>query len=326
MQRSIVLVIVLALAAAAGAQVYVETFSYPDGPTIPGWTAAAGTWAISNGRLVASGSGWRYINKDGITAKDCVMDGEFFLVTSTLQFGGLTGRHPGGTSTTNLVMCKIQNNSSPGPVTAFNRCYIYEQPGGSVYQDVPLPRPTTVFCRMILLDARAWMLVDADQNGTFEMTVGPYPLTSVLGTGLVGMNSYGPCEMDNFKFYNAVLVDATGNPAPQPGASLKFALRGRIGAAYQAASSLGRSGISIGSGRSIPLAVDSLFFLTLSRAAPTIFANYVGFLDINGDGTLQVNLPKASALVGVTFYTAFITFDPSGILQVSNDHQVAIVP
>ena len=326
MRYATLVLVTLLLGTALGAQVLVETFTYPNGPTIPGWTGGPGSWSINNGRLTATGSGWRYITRDGLKAKDCVMDGEFFLIGSALQFGGLTARHPGGSTTTNLVMCKIQNNSSPGPVTAFNRGYVYEQPGGSVYTDVPLPRPTSCFCRMVILDTNAWMLVDADQDGIFEMTVGPRPLTSVLQAGLVGMNSYGACEMDNFKYYNAVIFDDPASPKPQPGASLKFVLRGKAGAGYQAASSFGRAGIPVGSGWSIPLTADPLFFLTVSGAVPALFSNYASFLDINGDGSVKVHLPGVPALVGITIFTAFVTYDPSGILEISNDHQVTILP
>jgi hypothetical protein len=315
----------LLLASSLSAQFFTETFSYPSGPTVPGWTAASGTWEIKNGRLAATGSGWRYINKDGFSAKDCVLDGEFFLVTSSLQFGGLTVRHPGGNSTSSLVMCKIQNNSSPGPATAFNRCYIYEQPGSSVYMDVPLPRPTSVYCRMIMLDQNAWMLVDADKDGLFEMTVGPKVVNSIHSPGLVGMNSYGPCEMDNFKFYNAVITGDAGNPKPQPGNTLQFNLRGAPSTAYQAASSLGRSGIPVGSGRVVPLDADPLFFLSASGAVPQLFGNYAYVLDPTGNGFVRVGLPQIPALVGVTFFTAFVTYDASGITGISNDHQVTIV-
>jgi hypothetical protein len=325
--KNLAILLLLVLAATSlSAQVFVETFSYPNGPSVPGWTAASGTWAINNGRLYGSGSGWRYINKNGLTAKDCVMDGEYFLIGSATQFGGLTARHPGGSSTTNLVMCKVQNNSTPGPKTALNRCYIYEQPGGSVYKDIPNPRPTSAFARMIILDTNAWMLVDANKDGIFEMMVGPRALTSVHGSGLCGMNSYGACEMDNFKFYNAVILGASANPMPQPGASLKFDLRGTAALGYQAASSFGRAGIPIGGGKAVPLSGDPLFFLTVTNAIPVLFANYAGYLNTNGDGSVKVNLPNAPALVGITIFTAFVTFDRNGIQEISNDHQVTIVP
>lgn len=325
MQLRSTLVILILLGSSLSAQILVEPFNYPNGPNIPGWTTVNGSWSINNGRLSATGSGWRYINRTGLTAKDCVMDAEFFLITSATQFGGLTARHPGGSSTTNLVMCKIQNNSTPGPKTALNRCYIYEQPGGSVFKDIPNPRPTSAFCRMIILDKDTWMLIDADKDGIFEMTVGPKVLTSVFTSGLAGMNSYGPCEMDNFKFYNAVIINDPGNPTPRPGVALQFNLRGQPSFGYQAASSLGRTGIPIGSGRMIPLDADPLFFLSVSGAVPTLFANYSYVLDPGGNGFVKVVLPNIPALVGITIFTAFITFDSTGINGVSNDHQVTIV-
>jgi len=326
MKRPFALVVVLVgLSAAAPAQFFTETFSYPDGKTVPGWTTATGTWEIAAGRLRAPGAGWWYINKDGFKAVDSVLDGEFFLVTSSLQFGGLTSRHPGGTSATNLAMCKIQNNSTPGPATAFNRCYIYEQPGGAVFLDVPNPRPTSAFCRMITLDQNVWMLVDADKDGLFEMTVGPRVLVTVHGAGLVGMNCYGPCEMDNFKYYNVVLTADAGNPKPQPGSALQLNLRGGPSDRYQAASSFGRAGIPVGGGMSVPLAADALFFLSVSGALPSVFGNYSNLLDTGGNGFVKLVIANIPALVGVTVFTSFVTIDASGINGVSNEHAVTIV-
>lgn len=318
--------LLILLGTALSAQFFTETFSYPNGTTIPGWATVNGTWQITNGRLTATGSGWRYINKSGTLTKDCVLDGEFFLIGSAIQFGGLTARHPGGTSTSSLVMCKIQNNSTPGPVTAFTRCYIYEQPGTSLYQDVPVPRPVSAYCRMIVADNSVWMLTDADKDGVFEMSTGPFTVATVTHAGLAGMNSYGACEMDNFKYYNAVVINDAANPKPQPGSALRFNLRGIPSSSYQAASSFGRSGIPIGGGVQIPLSADPLFFLSASNVLPAVFSNYAGLLDPSGSGSVGVKLPQAAALVGISIFTAIVTYDRFGINGVSNDHLVIIVP
>src|SRR5690606_14751586 len=71
----------LFLVAPLAAQQYVDDFSYPNGPGVPGWTQQRGNWQIQNGRMsVTSGATWAYITKDGLMAQDCVLDGEFFFV------------------------------------------------------------------------------------------------------------------------------------------------------------------------------------------------------------------------------------------------------
>src|SRR5690606_4088752 len=112
-----------------------DDFNYPNGTAIPGWTQQRGVWQVINGRIATtSGATWSYITKDGIVARNCVLDGDFYFVGSGVQFAGLTARHQGGNQDANLLMVKIQNN---GGANDFDRIFGYERPGASLFADIP---------------------------------------------------------------------------------------------------------------------------------------------------------------------------------------------
>lgn len=141
-----------------------------------------------------------------------VIDGEFFFVGSGIQFAGLTSRHPGGGSGSNLLMCKIQNN---GGVADFDRVFQYEQSGASNYLDMP-GGTQSAYCRMVTLNNEFWMETDADKDGVYELVMAPKPITLALGGTLVGMDAYQTSEMDNFEFFDAVLLPQV-NAVPHVG-------------------------------------------------------------------------------------------------------------
>lgn len=311
----------LLLAAVAPAQAFIETFSYPDGP-VPGWTGWRGSWSIVNQRLhYSGGSVWGYITLDGVTAKDSVLDGMFYSdPVNAVNFAGLTSRHPGTTADANLLMCKIQSNAAP---PSFDRAFLYERVfGTNMYVDV-LSQPAACHCRFITLDANMWMLIDADLDGVFEQTLGPRPLTNVLNPGLIGMSGYQSVDMDDFKFYDAVLV---GQPTAQIGTPYTMQLRAPqpSGTPFLCLASLRNTGIPIDGSRVLPLGFDGL--LQLSLAAPGLF-NFYGLLDQNGDGFPSINVPNDPTLVGAALFVAGVTLsfvNPSPVVNVSNDHRVVL--
>jgi len=150
------------LATNATAQVYSDSFNYPNGTTVPGWTQQRGIWQVQNGRISStSGGTWAYITKDNLSATRCVIDGEFFFVGAGVQFAGLTSRHPGGNVDTNLLMVKIQNN---GAAADFDRVFAYERGValGAYYADIP-GGTLAAYCRMVTLGNEFWIETDADR-------------------------------------------------------------------------------------------------------------------------------------------------------------------
>jgi len=121
-----------------------------------------------------------------------------------------------------------------------------------------------------------------------------------------------------------VLVTTPLSPDPRPGGTMVIGLHS-AGAAfknYLCASSLSaRFGIPLPGSRRFPLDLDNLLVITVRNLLPTVFVNYVGNLGAAGRAILQVKVPNAPALAGVTIHTAGITLDlsaPAGIHLVSN--------
>jgi hypothetical protein len=322
--RSITIVSSLLLSATLSAQAFIDTFSYPNGNLIPGWTQQRGTWQVQSGRLsVTSGSSvWAYITKDGITSTNCVIDGTFYYNTATaVQFGGLATRHPGGNVDTNLLMTKIQNN---GGIADFDRVFCYERGAtGSSYADIVGGTQVAHF-RMVTLDNEFWCEVDANMDGYYELVLPPRPITLVTAAGLVGMSSYQTTEMDDFEYFDAVLAPQP-NAAPRIGTNYDLRLVTTMPlAVYVGALSLGNAGIPLGGGRAIPLSADAFAVNTFAVAG----LGLVGVTDANGRAAVSIPLPPIAALVGMRLFTSFVTIDgnrPLGIGDISNEQGFVII-
>ncbi len=308
--------------APVSSQVFEETFGYPDGPIIPGWTQHRGVWTVVNQRVAStSGVVWAYMTKDGFSAKDSVLDCDVFYAGSGIQFAGVTSRHPGTTLDANMILAKVQDN---GGSPDLDSCWLYERGFGTPLSKTSLPGMQSARCRLITLDNTAHMLLDADSNGTFETDVGTRPLTTVLASGLVGLTAFQSSQVDNFRYFDAVLVAAPSS-TPTIGTTYTMQLRAPQpqNTVFFCAASLRNTGIPIDS-RKLPLSVDAL--LQMSLATPAVFG-FVGLLDANGDGAPKLHIPNDRSLVGFSMFVAGVTLvasAPSGIGNISNDHHVVI--
>ena len=308
-----------------GVQVFEEHFNYPNGVIIPGWTQEVGTWAVKNGRLTGTGAGWRFITKKNFLAKDCVLDGTFYFAGAGIQFGGLAARQPGKGSGTNLVLGKIQNNWGG---TGFDQAYIYELPLKHIYTNLVRRGIPSAGLRLILLDDQAWLRLDTDRDGLYESTLGPVALGHVQGAGLIGLGSYGPTEMDDFKFYDAVLMEFPGS-VPKIGTPYLMRFHAPPTKAwgftpYLCFASLSNRGVPL-KARRIPLGADSM--ILLSMAVPNVFSRFIGILDSKGNAYPEIRIPNDPSLSGLVLYVAGFTLDPRkpfGIGAISNDHRIRI--
>ncbi|MEZ5962858.1 MAG: hypothetical protein R3F56_03325 [Planctomycetota bacterium] len=305
-----------ALALAVGplaAQVDRDDFSYPNGAVVPGWTQQRGTWQVLNGRISAtSGALWAYITKDGLAATDSVMDGEFFYSTATtVQFAGFTSRHPGTNLDSNLLMVKVQNN---GGAADFDRCFAYERAiGASTFVDIA---GGTLQCygRMITLDGECWMELDADQDGIYELETPHKAVTAVFGSGLVGMCAYQTSEMDNFEYFDGVLVPQPG-AAPIIGTTYNLALDvPSANVPWLGVLSLGNAGVPLDAPRALPVSLDALFIASLGV--------FVGQTDAAGKATFGIPIPNNPSLVGLGVYAGAVTIDtalPFAVGHIANE-------
>lgn len=111
---------------------------------------------------------------------------------------------------------------------------------------------------------------------------------------------------------------------PVPGGEIRFVLRGAPAVSYQAAASLGNSGIPVSGGRTIPLALDPLLVLSVSNTLPTVFKQFSGVCDARGDAAISIVLPASSGLKGITLHVGFVNLGGGAVLNISNDHAVTI--
>lgn len=312
------------LVAPVGAQVLTDHFNYPDGGVVPNWTQQRGTWQVLSGRLSAtSGGTWAYITRDGTSATNSVLDGTFYYsAASSVQFGGFTARHPGGSADANLLMTKIQNN---GGAADFDRCFAYERVfGSSTYADIP-GGTLSAHCRMVTLDNEFWMEVDADMDGLFEFALPPKTITNIFSAGFVGMTAYQTTEMDDFEYFDAVLLPQVG-AAPRLGSSYGLRLATPSPSVpWLGMLSGGNAGFPIDATRSIPLTLDGILNATIGSAG----LGLIGVTDPNGNVTTAIPIPQDPTLVGLRLYVGAVTIDqnqPLGVGHISNELAFEIVP
>jgi len=303
------------------AQVDRDDFSYANGAVVPGWTQQRGTWQVINGRIAAtSGALWAYITKDGLSATDSVLDGEFFYDTASgVQFAGLTSRHPATNLDNNLLMVKVQNN---GGTADFDRIFAYERAiGSATFADV-VPPTLQCYGRMVTLDNETWMELDADQDGVYELSSPIKTVTSVLGSGLVGMNGYQTSQMDNFEFFDGVLLPQVG---AVPHIGTNFGMRLDVPSAnvpWLGLLSLGNAGLALDNPRAVPLTPDALFIASLGLGLN-------GVTDAAGKATFSIPIPNNAALVNLGVYAGAVTIDttrPFAVGHIANEQFFRIVP
>jgi hypothetical protein len=126
---------------------------------------------------------------------------------------------------------------------------------------------------------------------------------------------------------NTTTILGSGNA--RPGNTITFTLNapGDAGLPYQVGTSLGMGPIPIDT-RLLGLSLDSVLQTSVTGVLPTIFQDYAGVLDAQGQGTAKLNLPNLSALVGVRLYSAFLTLKvgaPSNVSSISDTFQFTIL-
>lgn len=309
------------LVSPVASQVDRDDFSYPNGAVVPNWTVRNGAWQVQSGRLSAtSGAVWAYITKDGISARNSVLDGDFYFVGAGTQFAGLTSRHYGGAGDTNLLMVKIQNN---GGVADFDRVFAYERPLalGTFFADIP-GGTVAATCRMVTLDGEFWMEVDANQDGIYEQALPRRPITGLLAAGEVGMNGFVTSEMDNFEYFDAVLVPTVGS-VPRIGTRYSLDLDTPSPTVpWLGFLALGNAGFPIDVPRRIPLSLDALFTASLGLGI-------AGVTDGSGKATMTIPLPNNASLVGLDVFAGAVTIDrsrPFAIGHIANESHFEIQP
>jgi hypothetical protein len=161
-----------------------------------------------------------------------------------------------------------------------------------------------------------FLVCDAGDPPTF--------LTLIDGQGgitTLNAGTYGPTDCEKVGARNLWSVNRwTASSLGQLNLNM-----GRAGAndAYQVALSFGHFGFKI-RGFKLHLAPDPLLTLSAQNILPGVFRNFAGTLDVNGLPTMQPSVAIPGGLRGLRVFAGAISYDASGITNVSNCFGVTI--
>ena len=331
-QYGLIVAVVLVVAGPTQAQVWTDDFTYA-GSVLGNWVEHRGDWtALANQAKAAEFNPpppspfITFATQPTLSYKDCVAQCVVRINPSGQknQVGGVALRVTNPANDKDMVAVEVRDVSGD---MKFDTIMLTERtPTGTWYNRNPIRMPTPVTqvtVRMHVKDDRMSWVVDTDGNGEWDYGANTSIQNTPAITAPIGiLGTYGVL-IDDVKIYDAV-VWTSGVWQPVMGNEYPLPIRGLPGKAYQAACALSNTGIPIPGGRFVPLWPDALFGASTGGALPTIFKNFGGFLDAQGDASPSIDFPVIPPLSGVILYFAFVTYDATGILQVSNDLQLKI--
>jgi len=171
-------------------------------------------------------------------------------------------------------------------------------------------------------DGTAWMVgLDAkSQPAVFRFDMQGTMITMFQLQGLPFQPVF-PTSVDVYGSRRLV-CRGSGQPGTQMTINLQSRRAGDGNMPYAIALSFGRRpGFQFPNGDRLNLALDPLFFMSLSNAVPGLFVNFQGHTDASGNATALVNIPGAfPPNLGITIYAAGAVLHPAGPWTVSNTH------
>ena len=217
--------------------------------------------------------------------------GEFYFVYRDFTTGDyVVGRWRGIDTEAPTIYAKLMN-TSPAPVTMRNY-FLYPHFRGSLW---PTTNRTSLGLDLVY------------QTGDTTPTPAVYteyfehfPVASMASVGTPKINTTYPLDM------SAVTEG---------------------GQAYAAALSVsGLMPLLQFDRRFVPIAADSIFYLTVLNVLPTVFVNFQGVLNASGTVQAGVAIPNAAALVGLQVDGCFVTYDGTGARAISNPWGFQVLP
>jgi len=330
MIRPIVMLVVLTgFSCVAGwAQEFYDPFNLNPGTTIPGYTEHRGDWQAT-GTAVQSQASVTFQELVNNTYTDLDACAEIVAIYDTkspnLLYTGPILRYNGAGSTASFFMVKVQDNVTPR--NGWDTYFTYFHAGGS-WKSFGINgsiNPPVMKARVRLqvidgpTDVQVQVYIDTDMDGKWDITRTATTPNGHQTPGKMGINGYRNAIADDLKFFNATLyLQGT----PKIGTTVTLPGRGTPKYGYIGACSFGNSGFGIGAGKSIPLSLEPLFFLTLSNILPSIFQSFQGRTDTQGDFTMSLAIPQVPGLVGITIWASAVTISPTGIAEVAPDTEI----
>ena len=128
-----------------------------------------------------------------------------------------------------------------------------------------------------------------------------------------------PVYTDYYEHFPVGSISSTGTPQIGTTYAMPISSVTEGGKAYGAAATVSGLSAMVQIGRRfVPLAWDSVMFVCVANALPTVFVDFHGVLGATGTGQAKVAIPNLAALVGVDVDACFAAYDASGIGAISN--------
>lgn len=331
MTRSLVLslgLVACSFVAPSLAQNHVDTFPYPDGDKIPGWTQQTGSWSIEYNIVSSESASWSYLTCDALKGiRFGVFETDIFYPDSNrLCFAGAVVRYTDPKAPAEFLVSKVQDSLAKGN---FSELHLYERPKGAwLTEKIKAPSRFLVL-RTFVRDGDWWCELDMDRDGSFEEVSNTKRISAAVPvSGLAGVSSFNGGRINRFAYYEAMLYPVSRSPAK---IGTSYSMRLEVAAERLQSStsptpwlgmlSAGRSGIELPGGAILPLTLDDLLVNSL-------LVGWAGTLTTqNRSATMTLAIPNDPNLVGLELYAAAATFGaptPLGVGAVSNDLHVAI--
>lgn len=283
--------------------------------TLTGWTLDKGAWTATNMEAHSQASStWQYATRADHNYQNCSVECDATHPGGGLAFAGVALRvndPAGGSLGQDLIMVKLQGSTSWTDMWLYSLdasgarlTSLYRITTGSVSGRV----------RLSAIGSEVIAEWDTDQDGVWDHSL-RHTTNVAVKAGPVGINGFSAGIVDNFKVFNAAIMMNATSPAPNPGSTVLYDIGGLPNDSYQGAISLGNLGVPVGTNQSLPLTADTIFLVS----AQNLLGNLGGVLDAAGTATLGFSIPNLPQLTGLSYYTAFVTFDNTGLTGVSND-------
>ena len=328
---SLCLLYVLASISLLSAQIVIDPFTYPAGPTCPIWTEAGGDWSFDGDSVQASPVPISHMLlwAPGIPTRDLVTQVDVAYTqpaTQAQQAVGISVRVNGTAPNFSCLKMETVDSNTDGNFDLLRLSHVNANGVSTTLTMVPLTHATQAArLRLSALDESGFTHliaeVDSNLNNRWDTRLEVFTPLCAGEVGKFGLTASEGGWFDNYKMFDAVLASAT--PA-RIGKELNFKARSLTSDPFQAGSSTLNVGLDAW-GTMIPLYTDELLVVTVHY--PEIFSNFAGYMDACGDATLTIFIPPEEFLIGITFYTAFLNFHwlPSAeVTSVSNDVQKQI--
>ena len=330
-QSLLLAILILVLPAGLAAQVWTDPFNY--GGTVLGtWVEYGGDWTGWAG-MAKSEEKWldaQWLVQPTRSFQECVLQCVVKANSASTiksQAGGLSLRVADPANNVDMVTATLEDRAGNG---LFNGVSIKERRTGgggirTLASKVLSPAVTQATLRFLGRGSDLVALVDTDGDGVWDYRLrgGAIQVTpKVAPIAILGSRGV---LVDDLKLYDAVVYETEWGLRRPAGAG--FLLPDPGPARPRVPGGLLLPELGYPGGRAVARFRSGPTTCSWSRS-PTVCqgsSRFSGTLDASGDATLTIKIPNVAVLSGMVFYLAFITYDATGILEISQDMRTTVV-